>query len=62
MVNKHGRNIALGGLVNKKKIKNPKKTLDTINPTHPPLYQKKFWKISKIFIHEYLYIEARTKA
>ena len=35
--------------------KHPKiqKCLDTIDPTHPPLYQKKkIWKISKVINHE----------
>ena len=35
--------------------------MDTIHTTHPPLYpKKKFWKISKVINHEYLYIGRRV--
>ena len=54
---------SIRGLVNIKKYIKIQKSLDTMHPTHATLYpQKKFRKISKVINHEYLYIEARTKA
>ena len=55
------RRPAKGPCKYKKIYKNPK-SLDTTHSTHPPLSPKKFWKISKVINHEYLYIEPRTKA
>ena len=47
----------------KKNIKIQKKFgYDTPHPPTPLSKKKKFWKISKVINHEYLYIEARTKA
>ena len=47
----------------KKNIKIQKKFgYDTPHPPTPLSKKKKFRKISKVIYHEYLYIEARTKA
>ena len=44
------------------KYKTPKHVWIRYTPPTHPYIPKKFWKISKVINHEFLYIEARTKA